>query len=137
MREKGLVRSTEHPDGSTEEWAFTDSAFFFDRAVAKKLLGFWEKDLGGNLACEVDCYGDFLQPLGPEADASYLGSTAALVAGAGDTSDLVAIRQGLWELLSGTALTVLPLTRRASTTSGPSWSTCTSSRRTRRSRRRS
>ena len=109
MREKGLVRSTEHPDGSTEEWAFTDSAFFFDRAVAKKLLGFWEKDLGGNLACEVDCYGDFLQPLGPEADASYLGSTAALVAGAGDTSDLVAIRQGLWELLSGTALTVLPL----------------------------
>ena len=96
MREKGLVRSTEHPDGSIEEWAFTDSAFFFDRAVAKKLLGFWEKDLGGNLACEVDCYGDFLQPLGPKADDSYLGNTTSnIVAGAGgSTSQRGSVRGG-------------------------------------------
>lgn len=111
MREKGLVRTTEHPDGSTEEWAYTDSAFFFDRGVSKKLLTFWDDGLGGNLGCEIDCYGDFLQPLGPAADDSYLAKTTSnIVAGAGgDDSELVRIRKALWELLRGTALSVMPL----------------------------
>ena len=111
MREKGLVHTTTHEDGSVEEWAFTDSAFFFDRSIAKQLLGFYEGELGGNLGCEIDCYGDFLQPLGPKADGSYLGNTTSnIVAGAGgDESELVRVRKALWALLQGTTLHVLPL----------------------------
>jgi fucose-1-phosphate guanylyltransferase len=111
MREKGLVHTTTHEDGTVEEWAFTDSAFFFDRSIAKRLLAFYEDELGGNLACEIDCYGDFLQPLGPKADDSYLGNTTSnIVAGTGGSdSELVTVRKALWSLLQGTTLHVLPL----------------------------
>jgi fucose-1-phosphate guanylyltransferase len=111
MREKGLVHTTTHVDGTVEEWAFTDSAFFFDRSIAKRLLTFYEDELGGNLGCEIDCYGDFLQPLGPKADDSYLGNTTSnIVAGAGGSdSELVTVRKALWSLLQGTTLRVLPL----------------------------
>lgn len=111
MREKGLVHTTTHGDGTVEEWAFTDSAFFFDRSVSKRLLTFYEDELGGNLGCEIDCYGDFLQPLGPRADDSYLSNTTSnIVAGVGGSdSELVTVRKALWSLLQGTALQVLPL----------------------------
>ena len=61
MREKGAVQTTKLPDGTAEEWAFTDSAFFFDYAVSQKLLKYWNEELVGNITCEIDCYGDFMQ----------------------------------------------------------------------------
>jgi hypothetical protein len=58
MRATGDVHVTQHPGGENE-WAHTDSAFFFDYSVAVKLVEFWDDVLGGKVSCEIDCYGDF------------------------------------------------------------------------------
>ena len=46
MRETGAVHVTQHPGGENE-WAHTDSAFFFDCSVAVKLVEFWDDVLDG------------------------------------------------------------------------------------------
>ncbi|KAG0419989.1 hypothetical protein HPB47_003747, partial [Ixodes persulcatus] len=52
-------------DGSCEEIAFTDSAFFFDSSVMCRMLRFYEKVKP--LSYEIDAYGDFLKALGTKA----------------------------------------------------------------------
>uniref|UniRef100_A0A6B0VDN4 Putative fucose-1-phosphate guanyltransferase n=1 Tax=Ixodes ricinus TaxID=34613 RepID=A0A6B0VDN4_IXORI len=62
MRKKGAIVTLTKEDGSCEEIAFTDSAFFFDSSVICRMLRFYEK--AKPLSYEIDAYGDFLKALG-------------------------------------------------------------------------
>lgn len=64
MRDRGAV--LHNTDG--EEIAYTDSCFYFDHEVSKKLMDFYKKE---PVQCEIDGYGDFLQCLGPRATDAY------------------------------------------------------------------
>ncbi|KAM7290741.1 fucose-1-phosphate guanylyltransferase [Ixodes scapularis] len=65
MRRKGAIVTLTKEDGSREEIAFTDSAFFFDSMVMCRMLRFYEKVKP--LSYEIDAYGDFLKALGTKA----------------------------------------------------------------------
>ena len=63
-------------DGITVEGevVYTDSCFYFGTDVVQRLLQL-KKDLG-DLSCEIDAYGDFLQALGPNATDNYIHLTS-------------------------------------------------------------
>jgi len=102
MRARGAV--LQHVGADASEFAWTDSSFFFDADVAARLLGVLD-GLGGPLDCEVDCYGDFLQPLGAGADEAYMQGTANVVA---SSAGLAAVRRQLWDALRDVPLTAIP-----------------------------
>ncbi|XP_019621842.1 PREDICTED: fucose-1-phosphate guanylyltransferase-like [Branchiostoma belcheri] len=87
---------------STEPIVYTDSAFYFDHQTGDKLLDFYEKNRPLN--CELEAYGDFLRPLGPNATDEYV-NIAANVCEA--TSDLAPTKTKLFELLKGLPLHVV------------------------------
>ncbi|CAN7945774.1 unnamed protein product [Ixodes hexagonus] len=80
MRTKGAIVSLKKEDGSYEEIAFTDSAFFFDSSVMHQMLRFYEQVKP--LSYEIDAYGDFLKALGLRS--KDVGDINAL-GGCGDT----------------------------------------------------
>ena len=82
--------------------AYTDSSFFFSHDVTRKFLTFMESY--GNLTCEVDAYGDFLQALGPGASDEYTSNTGNVST---ITPDLITTRQQVFSLLKGTPLKLL------------------------------
>eukprot|EP00741_Cyanophora_paradoxa_P012632 tig00020614_g12205.t1 len=98
MKERGAIAGSE---GS----AWTDSWFFFDHSVASRLLQVYDAR-GCKVECEVDAYGDFLQPTGPRADDAYIASTANVVAAAPALGE---VRRALWTALRECPLTALPL----------------------------
>ncbi len=104
MRKKNAViyQGSDEP----KEVVYTDSAFSFDHGVAKKLVDFYRAE--EPLNCEIDAYGDFLQALGPDASDAYTRDTRNV--GHVD-SNLVKMRRKIFELLRGTALTVIALNR--------------------------
>jgi len=93
---------SESDDGPT---ALVDSSFFFDATVAAKLLD-WYTRRNCSLNCEIDAYGDFLQPLGPLATRDYLAEARNAAV---QSQELHEARESLFELLAGTPLRAVPL----------------------------
>ncbi|XP_062047532.1 fucose-1-phosphate guanylyltransferase [Lepus europaeus] len=86
------------------EYVYTDSLFYMDHQSAKKLLAFYEEI--GELNCEIDAYGDFLQALGPGATVEYTRNTSNVTK---EESELVDVRQRIFHFLKGTPLNVVVL----------------------------
>ena len=104
MRVKNAVVSDSNREDTDKDFVYTDSAFFFDYDVAKKLMEFYRKEMPLN--CEIDAYGDFLQALGPKATAAYTKDTKNVGT---VENNLVAMREKIYHLLKGTPLTVVAL----------------------------
>jgi len=85
-----------------DDEVFVDSNFYFDRSVEKILLSFFHS---GKLDCEVDAYGDFLQPLGEKASDSYFNNTRTT---GSVTPAQVEKRKQLFDLLRNTPMHVIP-----------------------------
>ncbi|XP_074953383.1 fucose-1-phosphate guanylyltransferase [Phalacrocorax aristotelis] len=95
----------DHRDSEmVSECVYTDSIFYMDHSIAKKLLIFYKQM--GTLCCEIDAYGDFLQALGPGATQDYTKNTSNVTK---EESQLVEVRQKLCSLLKGTTLNVIVL----------------------------
>ena len=88
-----------HVDGDA---CYTDSAFFIAMDVARKLICFTKDH--GNITCEIDAYGDFLQALGSAATIDYTNNTSNVTT---VTDSLLPTRQKIFHLLHGTDLTLL------------------------------
>ena len=97
-------KGTSFPDGVHVDGdaCYTDSAFFIAMDVAKKLICFTKEH--GNITCEIDAYGDFLQALGPAATIDYTNNTSNVTT---VTDSLLPTRQNIFHLLHGTDLTLL------------------------------
>ena len=106
MREKGAVQihPASHGEGEPQEFVYTDSFFFFDHGVSKKLMKFFMED--GPLECEIDSYGDFLQALGPRATKEYTKDVKNV---ATVESKLVETREKVFNLLKDTPLNIVLL----------------------------
>ena len=104
MQVKNAVVNDTSRGDSGEDFVYTDSAFFFDYSVARKLMEFYRKEMPLN--CEIDAYGDFLQALGPKATAAYTKDTKNVGT---VENNLVAMREKICHLLKGTPLTVVAL----------------------------
>ncbi|GFQ97365.1 fucose-1-phosphate guanylyltransferase [Trichonephila clavata] len=83
-----------------EEIVFSDSAFFFDHSITKKLIKFYKNNKP--LKCELSSYGDFLQPLGLSASPSYIINKITC-------ETLASLRSALYKELHGTKLSILVL----------------------------
>uniref|UniRef100_H3ANF5 TNNI3 interacting kinase n=2 Tax=Latimeria chalumnae TaxID=7897 RepID=H3ANF5_LATCH len=86
------------------EFVYTDSTFYFDQKTAKQLLLFFEEI--GQVSCEIDAYGDFLQALGPGATEEYTKNMANVTK---EEANLVELRRKLFFLLKGTPLNIIAL----------------------------
>ena len=100
MRDEGAVLQ----DDEQNEFVYTDSLFFFDHDIGTKLAEFYRKESPIN--CEIDSYGDFLQPLGPRASIDYTLNTANV---SRVEKNLVEMRQKVFHLLKGTPLHIVGL----------------------------
>lgn len=103
MRAAGALFKLE--GGGDEDHVFVDSCYFFDSAtVAKRLLDFYLEN--SPLKYEIDAYGDFLQPLGPDATEDYLleARNAAVT-----SQGLLCMRRAVGRILAGTSLRAVPL----------------------------
>lgn len=102
MRSAGALFKLKDDD---EDHVFVDSCYFFDsNTVAKRLLDFYVAN--SPLKYEIDAYGDFLQPLGPDATEDYLleARNAAVT-----SQGLLCMRRAVGRTLSGTPLRAVPL----------------------------
>lgn len=90
--------------GIREEFVYTDSCFFFDHDMAKKLENFYLEVLP--LECELDGYGDFMRSLGTRATDEFaidLRNVSKV------EPSLVETRKKLFRTLRGTPLNVITL----------------------------
>lgn len=101
MRSSGAV-FTNHG----EEYIYSDSAYFMDMETCFKLLDWYNKH--GEIKCEIDAYGDFLQALGPEATSDYCKNVSNVTIA---LPDLIKTRQEIFQVLSNTQLNVLMLNK--------------------------
>lgn len=85
---------------------YTDSCFFFDSSIAKKLKKFY--DVHKPLTCEIDAYGDFLPALGSNSTGEYIHDTSNVVA---VESELRNMRRRVYRLLNATDITLIILNR--------------------------
>lgn len=112
MRAKGCVMRG-YSSGD-DEWVLTDSCFHIGVDAIEALIEL-SKTRGDVLAeCEICAYGDFMQPLGSEADASYLEKTGHLASVTSSVTQdagtrLLAARHAVAEALRGRPLIVIPL----------------------------
>jgi len=58
---------------SSEETVYTDSLYYFDHSFARRLLEFYKAEVP--LKCEIDGYGDYMQPLGENATPDFTSDT--------------------------------------------------------------
>ena len=70
MRSKAAVVTQA---SSSEEIVYTDSLYYFDHSFARRLLAFYKSEVP--LKCEIDGYGDYMQPLGENATADFTSDT--------------------------------------------------------------
>ena len=70
MRSKGAVTTSPI---SSEEIVYTDSLYYFDHSFACCLLDFYRSE--APLKCELDGYGDYMQPLGENATPAFTSDT--------------------------------------------------------------
>jgi len=66
MRIKGAIVTEA---GYSEEVVYTDSLYYFDHSFARHVLDFLK--LEAPLKCEIDGYGDYMQPLGANATQDF------------------------------------------------------------------
>lgn len=111
MRKEGaVIRTSEVPENirsgsdSDEEWVYTDSAYFFDHSISDKFLSYYEKHKP--LSGEICAYGDFLQPLGSDADDAYISNCKNIMR---MSDGLLATRQQVFNLLKNSPLSVIAL----------------------------
>ena len=109
MKRQGAVLPGDHhtfADGVSIEGdcVYTDSSFYFGTDIMKKLLNF--KKSIGNLGCEIDAYGDFLQAVGERATNDYIHLTSNV---SQHTSNLLSMRQAVFDCLKGSDAHVLIL----------------------------
>lgn len=100
MRDKGAIFEIEE-GGSNKEFAYTDSAFFFDCSVVDKLIKFYAQIKP--VTQEIDAYRDFLQLLGSRS------RSCASQANKGGAGDHVGVQQILQDC--ELHVVVLPLSR--------------------------
>lgn len=112
MREAGAVLLGYETE--SDEWVLTDSAFHIGVEACEALIAL-AKTKGDVLAeCEVDAYGDFMQPLGRKADTSYLDRVDHLASVTSSTNldgseRLRLARRAVAEVMRGRPLVVIPL----------------------------
>lgn len=111
MRDEGAVlHPSEIPDSfrmsaaTSQEWVFTDSNYFFDHSISHKLLQFFEENKP--ITGEICAYGDFLQPLGSEADDAYINNCKNIMT---MSPGLLTIRRKVYDMLKGNPLNVIAL----------------------------
>lgn len=112
MREEGAVikpHEVRNSMGSTsnnsqQEYVFTDSQYFFDHSISAKLLKFYHENKP--ITGEICAYGDFLQPLGCNADSSYINNCKNVMF---MSNNLIETRKKVYDLLKGSELNVLAL----------------------------
>ncbi|XP_067661477.1 fucose-1-phosphate guanylyltransferase-like [Haliotis asinina] len=108
MEKQGAVLEGQGPfefaDGLTLEGkvVYTDSSFYFGTDVMKSLLDLKKKI--GQITCEIDAYGDFLQALGPRATSDYIDLTGNISL---MTADLKDTRMKVFDHLKGTDIHLL------------------------------
>ena len=107
MHEKGAVLKSDNLCFCDEidivgSVAYTDSSFFFTHDITRKMKTFTDNQ--GQLNCEIDAYGDFLQALGPKAAPKYIHNTSNVST---VTPNLLETRQKVFDLLKGTDITIL------------------------------
>ena len=100
MRSAGAVFT----HNSEEEYIYSDSAYFMDMPTSIILLDWYRKR--GDLKCEIDAYGDFLQALGPEATSDYCKNVSNVTT---IVPELVETREEVFKVLRTTQLNVLTL----------------------------
>ncbi|XP_064609743.1 fucose-1-phosphate guanylyltransferase-like [Liolophura sinensis] len=88
----------------SEPVVYTDSSFYFDSSVVKKMLQFYNEVKP--LTCEIDAYGDFLQCLGSRSSVDYVTMTSNV---GSVTADLIPMRKKVYHLLKDTPIHVLAL----------------------------
>jgi len=95
MQETGAIL----PNGQV----YLDSCFYFDMPFAKLLLKIYHEH---NLDCEIDAYGDFLQPLGSKSSISYVDNPKNVSV---FTPSLVEMRRILYNVLRNASFQMIPL----------------------------
>ena len=101
MRKSGAVFMK-----NSEEYIYSDSAYFMDMETALLLLSWYQKRNG--VRCEIDAYGDFLQALGPDADNEYCKDVKNVSIA---LPGLVSTREEIFDVLRNTQLNVLMLNK--------------------------
>ena len=125
MRAAGAVlpgpRRLGHAEGSADEWVLTDSAFHVGAEACSALVNVAAAHPRTFAGVEVCAYGDLMQPMGEEADTSYLGRTdhvASMRSGAATAAAdelklaetrLRRAREALARTMRGRPLLALPL----------------------------
>jgi len=99
MRSKGAVVSNSN---FSEDIVYTDSLYYFDHTFARHLLEFYQSE--APLKCEIDGYGDYMQPLGENASPEFTLDTknVSLV-----NEHLVSTRLKLYHHLKGSPFNVV------------------------------
>jgi len=99
MRSKG---ATVTEAGSAEEVVYTDSLYYFDHTFARRLLDFLKSE--APLKCEIDGYGDYMQPLGADATPDFASDTRNVST---VNEHLMPTRLRLYHHLKGSPLNVI------------------------------
>jgi len=99
MRSKGAVVTQAN---SSEEIVYTDSLYYFDHSFARRLLDFYK--LEAPLKCEIDGYGDYMQPLGEDATPDFTSDTRNV---SSVNDHLVPTRLKLYHHLKGSQFNVV------------------------------
>lgn len=97
-------RDNSNGQPQSEPVVYTDSSFYFDSSVVKKMLQFYNEIKP--LTCEIDAYGDFLQCLGSRSSMDYVTLTSNV---GNVTPDLIPMRKKVYHLLKDTPIHVLAL----------------------------
>ena len=99
MRSKG---ATVTQATSSEEIVYTDSLYYFDHSFARRLLDFYRSE--SPLKCEIDGYGDYMQPLGENATPDFTSVTRNV---SSVNEHLVPTRLKLYHHLKGSPFNVV------------------------------
>lgn len=100
--------------GRDDEWVLTDSCFHIGVDAVEALIELYSTQRDILAGCEICAYGDFMQPLGRDANLSYIDRVDHLASvTSSSVSDgemrLREARRAIAEVLSGRPLMVLPL----------------------------
>ena len=119
MRSSGAVlpspRAMGHTGGSSDEWVLTDSAFHIGAGACQALTKVAAENPAVFSGVEICAYGDFMQPMGCDADSAYTGRTdqvASLNAHTEDKTKASKLREArilLSKVLRSRPLLALPL----------------------------
>jgi len=102
MKRKGAILTEA---GSSEEVVYTDSLYYFDHSFARRLLDFLKSEMP--LKCEIDGYGDYMQPLGAYATADFASDTRNV---SSVNEHLLPTRLKLFHHLKGSPFNVVVMT---------------------------